>query len=339
MDRTASQGKPRAQQILSGARSSSRIIYAVILIAIFLAGGKMQTVYTDFTQPVADITKGKTMKTKWIMMMALAALCGPAQASFVTIGKPGNEADTTDYGGYGAVGYTYQISATEVTIAEFQAATGAGTGNENYWNDGARNLGTAAPAVYVSVYEAMKYCNWLTSANINTGLYEDKGAGVWGAKMDRATVMAGSVNYFALPTEDEWYKAAYFKTSSSGYSLYANGTDTAPVAGTAANYHWSIQQPWGAGTGIAEQNGTFDMMGNVWEWMDGSDGVFRGGSYSELEGSLLSSYSASGPPANEYNNIGFRVVAIPEPATATMLALSGLIITGYRRLRKNYGHF
>jgi hypothetical protein len=31
--------------------------------------------------------------------------------------------------------------------------------------------------------------------------------------------------------------------------------------------------------------------------------------------------------------------AIPEPATATMLALSGLVIVGYRRMRKSYGHF
>jgi hypothetical protein len=31
--------------------------------------------------------------------------------------------------------------------------------------------------------------------------------------------------------------------------------------------------------------------------------------------------------------------AIPEPATALTLALGGLLITGYRRMRKSYGHF
>ena len=31
--------------------------------------------------------------------------------------------------------------------------------------------------------------------------------------------------------------------------------------------------------------------------------------------------------------------AIPEPATALTLAMGGLLITGYRRMRKSYGHF
>ncbi len=31
--------------------------------------------------------------------------------------------------------------------------------------------------------------------------------------------------------------------------------------------------------------------------------------------------------------------AIPEPATALTLMLGGLLITGYRRMRKSYGHF
>ena len=73
------------------------------------------------------------MKTKWMIAAGLIGLCGMAQASFITIGHAGNAADGTT--GYGAVGYSYQISATEVTIAEFQAS-GAGNGNENYWNDG-----------------------------------------------------------------------------------------------------------------------------------------------------------------------------------------------------------
>ena len=91
------------------------------------------------------------MKTRWVIMAVIAA-SGMTQAAFVTIGNAGNAADTT---GYGAVGYTYQISATEVTIAEFMAS-GAGSGGENFWNDGTRAVGTGAPASYVSLYEAMQ---------------------------------------------------------------------------------------------------------------------------------------------------------------------------------------
>ncbi len=275
------------------------------------------------------------MRTRWMMMAGLVALCGMAQAALVTIGNAGNAADGTT--GYGAVGYTYQISATEVTIAEF-TASGAGNGNENYWNDGTRTVGPNAPASYVSLYEAMKYCNWLTSGNINNGAYQF-GGGVY-QSTDRATAVTTYGTVYALPTEDEWYKAAYFKPDASGYSLYANGTDIAP-SGTEANYSANGNYTaWTVGAGLQEQNGTVDMMGNVWEWMEDSGGVIRSGSYFDSEPFLRSPHRyGSYNPADENLSIGFRVVAIPEPATALSLVLGGLLIVGYRRMRKSYGHF
>ncbi|MDK2858400.1 MAG: hypothetical protein PWQ89_1519, partial [Verrucomicrobiota bacterium] len=168
------------------------------------------------------------MKTRRITTAGLVALCGMAQAAFVTIGDPGNTADTT---GYGAVGYTYRISATEVTIAEFQAS-GAGNGNENHWNNGTTStVGTNAPASYVSLYEAMKYCNYLTSGDVNTGYYStsDGGSTYQANALSHDAYAAANGPAYFLPTEDEWYKAAYFKPDASGYSLYANGTDTVPT--------------------------------------------------------------------------------------------------------------
>ena len=272
------------------------------------------------------------MKTKW-MMMVLVALCGMAQAAFVTIGNAGNAADTANGGIYGDVAYTYRISATEVTIAEF-TASGVGSGNENYWHDGTRTMGTAAPAVNIFLYEAMQYCNYITSGNINNGAYQFSGTNYLAT--DRASAVTAYGTVYALPTEDEWYKAAYFKTDASGYSLYANGTGAAPITSDTRYYNPST---WVVGTGKAEQNGTVDMMGNVWEWTEESSGVIRGGGYNSNEYDLRSSFRIRYSPASEYCDIGFRVVAIPEPASVMMIALGGLIITGYRRMRKSYGHF
>lgn len=268
------------------------------------------------------------MKTRWMIMAVLVALCGMAQAAFMTIGNAGNAADAT---GYGAVGYTYQISATEVTIAEFMAS-GAGNGNENYWNDGTRTVGSNAPASRVSLYEAMKYCNWLTTGDINSGLYTNNGSGVWSSKLTRAQVMAGSVNYFALPTENEWYKAAYFKPDASGYSLYANGSGTIPVHGTADGWNYynsgyvnpDPNYTWTVGYGCEEQNGTYDMMGNLWEWVEDSSGVLHGGSFYRDEFFLRSSVRNLNPPSDENSHFGFRVVAIPEPATALLFGIGSL---------------
>ena len=268
-------------------------------------------------------------------MAGLVALCGMAQAAFVTIGHAGNAADTT---GYGAVSYTYQISATEVTIAEFQLATGVGNNNENYWS----GVGPNAPASYVSLYEAKKYANYLTQ-NANGGstafnLYSADGTGA--GSYTRANALSDGRIVYALPTEDEWYKAAYFKTDASGYSLYANGTANVPIHGTASGWNYynggyvngAPNYTWTAGYGGVEQNGTVNMMGNVWEWMETSSGVIRGGSCSYDENYLRSSNRYYNDPSSEDDGIGFRVVAIPEPATALSLVLGGLLITGYRRL-------
>jgi formylglycine-generating enzyme required for sulfatase activity len=274
------------------------------------------------------------MKTRWKLMAGLVALCGMAQAAFVTIGHAGNAADTT---GYGAVSYTYQISATEVTIAEFQLATGVGNNNENYWS----GVGPNAPASYVSLYEAKKYANYLTQ-NANGGssaynLYRADGTGA--GSYTRANAMNDGITVYALPTEDEWYKAAYFKTDASGYSLYANGTANVPIQGTASGWNYynsgyvngAPNYTWTAGYGGVEQNGTVNMMGNVWEWMETSSGVLRGGGYGNIEYYLCSSGSYVHDPVSEGDSVGFRVVAIPEPATALILGLGGAVIGLYRR--------
>ena len=274
------------------------------------------------------------MQKKWILTLTLVVLCGMARAAFVTIGAVGNAADTN---GYGAVSYTYQISATEVTIAEYQASGATGG---SYWDDTTRHGGTGAPAAKISLYEAMKYCNYITSGNILLGAYQFDGGGNY-LSTDRASAVAiYGTNTYALPTVDEWYKAAYY-TGNSGdlWSLFANGTDTPPVHGTAAGWNYYsngyVNSPpdyvWMPGYGGVEQNGTYDMMGNVFEWTEDPGGVILGGCYDNNVYTLSSSIRSFIDPAASSGAVGFRVVAIPEPATVTMLALSGLLIAGYRR--------
>jgi len=270
----------------------------------------------------------KKTSIAWVLC-SLLGLCGTAQATFVTIGDPGNTADTT---GYGAVSYTYQISATEVTIAEF-AASDAGNDNENYWNDGTRTVGTAAPAVNVSLYEAKKYANDLTEqANGGSTAYNlYNAAGNGAGSYTRANAISDGILVYGLPTEDEWYKAAYY-TGDSGdlWSLYANGNDTIPTQGTTSGWNYYNNgyanggDTWTVGFGGEEQNGTTDMMGNVDEWMEDASGVTRGGRYSHNY-LLLDSLHRNNNyiPSNEYNDAGFRVVAVPEPATLSLMGIVG----------------
>jgi hypothetical protein len=201
------------------------------------------------------------------------------------------------------------------------------------------------PAVFISWHEAARYCNWLTSGNTANGAYAVSNNFV--TAIDRASALGTYGTVYVLPTEDEWYKAAYF--TGSGYSSYANGLDSPPVKGVGAMY--STNTVWSVGSGSpAEQNGTLNMMGNVWEWSESAaDGTnnnvgaealaFRGGAYNTSSGILSAANRGSDIPGNTYSNVGLRVVAIPEPGTMSLMSLStlGLFFTRSLRRRKLLG--
>lgn len=160
--------------------------------------------------------------------------------------------------------------------------------------------------------------------------------------IDRVFSVSTYGTTYVIPTEDEWYKAAYYKPDGSGYSAYANGTEVAPATGVQANYSNAMTTPWNVGNGMQEQNGTYDMMGNAWEWSETQwqDGfinrIIRGGSFTSNDHAL----SKSGPlydfdPQEGRYEIGFRVASIPEPCTLLLLGLGGLSF-GFRK--RNFKH-
>jgi formylglycine-generating enzyme required for sulfatase activity len=130
---------------------------------------------------------------------------------FVDIGNAGNAADTT---GYGAVDYDYRIGQHEVTIEQFMAVQAAdarvGSGDEGYWHDGTRTVGVNAPASYVTMYESAMFCNWLTTGNAYEGTYQFNDSGILTNVLTRRQMNESGGLFYVLPTEDEWYKAAYY---------------------------------------------------------------------------------------------------------------------------------
>jgi sulfatase modifying factor 1 len=258
---------------------------------------------------------------------------------FVTIGNAGNAGDTrtgTDPWGYplanpygcGAVSYSYRIGKYEVTATQWQTInTAAGIGDPGYWSGN-------QPVAEISWYDAAKFCNYLTSGNKYSGAYKFDISGNF-QSIDRVSSTSTYGTTYVIPTENEWYKAAYY--TGSGYSFYANGLNTIPAADNGWNSSGgSYSTPWNVGNGgIAEQNGTFDMMGNIWEWNEAlidmmSNGYYRGirgGSYGSAGIILGSSGRGGNPPSLEDSLVGFRVASIvPEPASLVLLGLGGLLI-------------
>ena len=63
--------------------------------------------------------------------------------------------------------------------------------------------------------DAAMYCNWLTSGDVTKGLYSNKRKRRGhGNRSGRSTAAYGRI-YF-LPTEDEWYKAAFYDPNKPG---------------------------------------------------------------------------------------------------------------------------
>jgi formylglycine-generating enzyme required for sulfatase activity len=263
---------------------------------------------------------------------------------FVNIGHAGNVGDTQDYGlnggvrTFGAVNYNYRIGKFEVTADQWASVIAA---DSRVGNAGARS--GSQPTGGATWFEAAKFSNWLTSGDAYNGAYQfDANGTLTGVDRDAALSTYGTV--YVLPTEDEWHKAAYFKSDGTGYTLYATG-NTTPVAGVDSSYGASnYSSPWDVGTGAVENNGTYDMGGNHWEWNESAydstldnmteSRAIRGAAYSSLEVGLRSSYRLGRDPTSEdspYNRFGFRVAAIPEPGVVGLMSLFGGGVVFIRR--------
>ena len=259
---------------------------------------------------------------------------------FVDIGFAGNAADTS---GYGSVGYEFRIGQYEVTSDQWTSVLAA---DPDVGDAGV--FAGSQPTGAASWLEAARFCNWLTTGDAHLGPYQFTSItspptliGV-----DRAGAMATFGTIYVLPTEDEWYKAAYFKADGSGYTQYPTG-DSAPTAGIGGeNYDDQIGIPWVVGGGTTpsiENNGTYDMGGNINEWIESAaDGVLddinenrvaRGGAFEDPGFFLTSAYRDNWNISYAPDTFGFRVASltIPEPSSA---ALIGMVACGFLTTRR-----
>ncbi len=310
----------------------------------------------------------------WVLVLAGIVVAAPSWAvtiDWVTVGAPGNACDPQSDGCFGAVAYEYQISKYEVTNAQYTEFLNAVAATDTYdlfhtnmasahseggitrsGSPGSYTYNAIAerenmPVNWVSWHDSLRFSNWLQ--NGQPAGAQDETTTEYGAYIFSSATSVGPrrpVATIFLPSEDEWYKAAYFDTSSSVYYDYPAGTDTeitCALPGTTANTancyiygHVLDVTDVGSYTGSASPNGTFDQGGNVYEWdealVTSSYRGVRGGSYRGFAGYTKASYRASTHPENHSEITGFRVasrvVVIPEPSTALLLGvgLMGLAV-------------
>jgi len=301
--------------------------------------------------------------------MMTSPTSAPAVVTIPTahVGNPGNAADTT---GYGAVTYDYNIAKYDITntqYAEFlnlKATSGDPYGlyNENMTTatqGGITRSGTTTftyapttgyankPVIYETWYDAIRFINWLTngqgSGDTESGTYTitnggfNSGTVVIPGASQRAAWAASGETHWLLPSENEWYKAAYYKggNTNAGYWAYPFQSNAVPVSqappggSNSANFYGpsgfalthsttfdsslTYVTDVGAYSSGRSPYGAYDMGGNVWQWNEtiiGSARGIRGSGWYDSSDYLASSNSLSQVPAAESAYIGFRVASV-----------------------------
>ncbi len=208
------------------------------------------------------------------------------------------------------------------------------------------------PVNYVSWGDAARFCNWLHNGQPATGVQDltttEDGAYLLNGAIINADLMAitreSDATWF-IPTENQWYKAAYDKNDgvTANYWDYPTQADDpnvpsndliTPDPGNNANFHqdgYTIGSPYyttevGEFENSESPYDTFDQGGNVWEWNEavvtGSSRGVRGGNWVNDSSYLHASsryYYLDRYPTFEYNNLGFRVASVPEPGSISLL--------------------
>ena len=270
-----------------------------------------------------------------------------ANMSMVTVGNAGNAADTTSYG---AVSYSYQIGAYDVTGSQYTAFLNAVGSTDTYGlyntfmgtdtnvaqisRSGTAGTYTYAvmnstgnrPITYVSWFDCARFSNWMSNGQ-GAGSTETGAYTLLNGQTTGNAVAANPGAAFYIPTENEWYKAAYYSpnyggTGVGGYYAFATQSSTDP--GTTigsnpnqANYNNAIGRATDVGSfsGSGSFYGTFDQSGNVFQWND-LDGTgdrpsrgLRGGYWFNDSGDVSSSYRDTVGPGFGYGSIGFRLAS------------------------------
>lgn len=267
-------------------------------------------------------------------VVAAATLAQAAVPETVTVGHPGNAADKTKFG---AVAYTYKIGKYEVTVGEyceFLNAVAATDSHELYDPRMAGDYGgiersgdsgsykytvkegwAKKPIGYVTFQSDIRYINWLSNGqgkgDTDSGTYTIKDNEV--SVVDHAALAKGTVAKWVMPSEDEWYKAAYYdagKPGGGGYWQFPVKSDTA----SAAALNTGGPSEVGSNKDSVSAFGTYDQGGNAWEYNDHRAGPkfgLRGGLwYQNDKDDYMRSFTRYDDWSAKWPHYGFRVAQV-----------------------------
>jgi sulfatase modifying factor 1 len=206
---------------------------------------------------------------------------------------------------------SFLLAKYELTFQEYDAfceATKQEKPSDAGWGRDMR------PAIYVSWFDAVEYCNWRSRQEGLTPAYTIDGEKV---------TCNWSANGYRLPTEAEWEYAARQKGQKVRFGTGKDIADPEEInfygKENAKELYSMVGEYRGKTVPAGSLNspnslGLHDMSGNVREWCwdlygpdSGSDRVVRGGSWSFNPVGVRAAGRYSNSPGNRYNTVGFRL--------------------------------
>lgn len=345
--------------------------------------------------PMNIASRARTAFSLLVLLAIFAARAEAVTMQWTFVGNPGNAPDplvalTDETSGYGPVDYNYNIGTNLVTYGQYAEMLNAkdlnGSNQFRLYNAGmadpthggirfvpANPSGSKyvvmagrenRPAAYVAWNSAIRFANWLNNGQGNgsteTGAYTLGPLDPNGRPLNPAAVTRNPGAQVFLPSENEWYKAAYYNPDTESYFRFATGTNTIPIWGPPSGdpnianfvpggypgslYELSIGHTTDVGAfyNAVSPYGTYDQSGNVDQWNESMIQVgdyqfrgLRGGAYSYVWDHMLASYRGNAHPNGEYSSVGFRVASIaasvPEPSSLALALIAGALLWWRRR--------
>lgn len=277
-----------------------------------------------------------------LVLVATASSASAVTLQMATVGDLGNAADTTGYGRVNyqydigkhhvtieqyceflnavAKTDTYGLYSDEVNWAPISGISRTGSPGSYVYTPtapvGPAVAGITAgnrPITKLNWFSAARFANWMTNGQptgaqgpttTEQGAYALNGK-TTGAQVPRngQSPLSAFATLFVIPTENEWYKAAYYKggSTNAGYWNYATQNDTLPGndlstsgSNVANYYYWTDNPPAPANThlgftinpgdypdfvlnhltavgmfaGTTTAYGVYDMNGNAFSWLE-----------------------------------------------------------------------